>query len=186
MRLFMSFVCSILLLAAGSRVTEADVVASPWAPVGGQAGASFGAALAPAGDVNGDGFPDVLVGAPLYDNGQADEGRAYLYLGSKDGLATSPAWTWEPDQVGAQAGFSVAGAGDVNGDLYDDVLIGAPLYDRPGHVDAGAVFVFYGSATGLPLAPSRVLANDVTGARFGASVATAGDVNFNFFWDVIV
>ena len=68
--------------------------------------------------MNGDGYSDVLVGARLFDNGQSDEGRAFLYLGSASGLAAGAAWTAEPDQAGARLGQSVADAGDVNGDGY--------------------------------------------------------------------
>src|SRR4051812_29185579 len=114
MRRFIPFVCSIVLLAAGSRLASAALFTTPWAPKGGQAGAAFGATVAPAGDVNGDGFSAVLAGAPLFENGQVDEGRAYLYLGSANGLAASPAWTFEPNQANAHAGAVVAPAGDVN------------------------------------------------------------------------
>ena len=176
----------LLLFLLVPAVSSAGLVTASWAPVGNQAGASFGAAIAPAGDVNRDGYADVLVGAPKFDNGQADEGRVYLYMGSVNGLASIPAWTWEPNQGGAQAGSVVAPAGDVNNDGFDDILVGAPMFDRPGHVDAGAVFVFYGSATVPPSSPSVTLFNDVTGARFGASAAAAGDVNGDFVPDIVV
>jgi len=177
---------ALLAVALVALPAHAAVVPGPWAPVGGQAGAAFGTSVAPAGDVNGDGYNDVLVGAPLYDNGQADEGRAFLYLGSANGLAASPAWTWEPDQAGANAGAVVAPAGDVNQDGYADFLVGAPQWDEPGHVDAGAVFVFYGSSTGPPLVPSLKLVNQVTDSRFGSSACTAGDVNADQYADVVV
>ena len=165
---------------------DAALVSGPWAPIGGQAGAAFGSSVAPAGDVNGDGYGDALVGAPLFDNGQADEGRAFLYLGSANGLATSAVWTWEPNQAGAHAGALVAPAGDVNRDGYADLLIGAPEWDEPGHVDAGAVFVFYGSSTGPGASPNVTLSNQVTDSRFGSSACTAGDVNADQYADVVV
>jgi len=186
MRPFMPFLCSLLLLATGPRVTAAGLVTSPWAPKGGQAGAAFGASVAPAGDVNGDGWSDVLVGAPLFDNGQVDEGRAYLYLGGPTGLSASAAWTFESNQANAHAGAVVASAGDVNYDGYFDVLVAAPEYDRPGHADAGAVFVFYGSAQGLHAAPDDTLANDVTGALFGTSVGYAAYTNNDLYVDVVI
>ena len=65
-----------------------------WFGQGDQSLASFGGSVAGAGDVNGDGFEDVVVGAILYDNGLSDEGRAYLYLGSAVGLSAQPAWAW--------------------------------------------------------------------------------------------
>jgi len=162
------------------------ITLGPWSPTGGQAGAAFGSSVAPAGDVNGDGYSDVIVGAPLYDDGQVDEGRAFLFLGSANGLAASPAWAWSSNQANAHAGAVVAPAGDVNRDGYADFLVCAPLWDQPGHIDAGAVFVFYGSASVPGSSPNVTLTDDVTGAQFGAAAATAGDVNGDQFADVVV
>ena len=186
MQRFILFLGPAVLLSTALQVTDAGVATSSWAPKGSQAGAAFGTSVAPAGDVNGDGYPDVLVGAPLFDNGEQDEGRVYLYLGSKDGLSANPAWSWESNQHQAHAGAVVAGAGDVNADGYADVLVAAPLYDIGPHADAGVVFVFNGSASGLPAIPNAWLFNDVAGSHFGTSVATAGDIDNNFVWDVIV
>src|SRR6185436_20138077 len=115
---------------------------------GDQSSASFGISVATAGDVNGDGYSDVIVGAYGYDNGQTDEGRAFVYDGSAAGLATSATWTAESDQAGASFGVSVATAGDVNGDGYADVVIGAYGYDN-GQSNEGRAFVYHGSAAGL-------------------------------------
>ena len=92
--------------------------------------------MAGAGDVNGDGF--AIVGARFFDNGQSGEGAAFVYLGGAAGLATPPAWQAESDQ--ANFGRSVAGAGDVNGDGFADVL-GAPQFDN-GQTIEGAAFVY--------------------------------------------
>jgi len=141
--------------------------------------------VATAGDVNGDGYSDVIVGAVLYDNGQADEGRAYVYLGSASGLAAAPAWTAESNQAGAQFGWSVATAGDVNGDGYSDVIVGAPLYSN-GEGEEGRAFVYLGSASGLAVTAAWTAESDQISAYFGNSVATAGDVNGDGYSDVIV
>ena len=108
----------------------------------------FGYSISSAGDVNGDGFDDVIVGAPRYTNGEADEGAAYLYRGSVEGLSESAAWIGEGEQVGAEYGISVGRAGDVNGDGYSDVVVGAFRYTH-GEVEEGRAFVYYGSSTGL-------------------------------------
>src|SRR6185503_1193218 len=89
-----------------------------------QGGAGFGSAVSGAGDINGDGFGDVVVGAPYWDGAVGQEGRAYLYLGNATGLAAAPAWTADPtDQANAFFGNRIATAGDVNGDGYSDVMV---------------------------------------------------------------
>ena len=105
--------------------------APDWATESDQASAFFGESVASAGDVNDDGYDDVIVGAKRYENGQDNEGGAFLYLGSASGLEASAAWTAESNQVGAEFGKSVASAGDVNGDRFDDVVVGAPGWDEP-------------------------------------------------------
>jgi hypothetical protein len=152
---------------------------------GDQPGGLFGSSVARAGDVNGDGFSDVVVGASSYDDGEADEGRALAFLGSAAGLATTPAWTVEADQVGAALGACVASAGDVNGDGYSDVVVGAPLYDGVG-IDEGRAFVYRGSASGLAALPEWIGSAGQAGARFGASVSSAGDVNRDGYSDVVI
>jgi len=156
-----------------------------WTAESNQSYAVFGRSVASAGDVNGDGYSDVIVGAPLYDNGETDEGRAYLYHGSAAGLSTSPAWTAESNQSNAYFGISVAGAGDVNGDGYSDVIVGAHLYDN-GETYEGRAYVYHGSATGLSTGPAWTAESNQSHAVFGRSVASAGDVNGDGYSDVIV
>jgi hypothetical protein len=101
----------------------------------------FGACVAPAGDIDGDGYDDVVVGAPYYQNGEHWEGGAFAYLGSPNGLAPSPAWTGESNQVDAWFASSTARAGDVDGDGKSDLVVGASEYDS-GEQDEGAAFVY--------------------------------------------
>jgi hypothetical protein len=158
-----------------------------------QAGAGFGTSVAGAGDVNGDGFADVIVGAYLYDAGQTDEGAAFVFLGGPSGIASgnpsTAAAQLESNQAGASFGVSVAGAGDVNGDGYADVVVGAHTYDA-GQTDEGAAFVFLGGPSGIasgnPATASAQLESNQAGAGFGSSVAGAGDVNGDGYADVIV
>ncbi|MFO0984254.1 MAG: integrin alpha [Planctomycetota bacterium] len=156
-----------------------------WTAESDQADASFGATVASAGDVNADGYSDVLVGALEYDGGQTDEGRTFAYMGSSGGLSISAAWTAEGDQATARFGYSIATAGDVNGDGYSDVIIGAPLYDH-GKTDEGRAFAYLGSAGGLATSAAWTAESNQESARFGYSVATAGDVDGDGYSDVIV
>ncbi|HET6373569.1 MAG TPA: integrin alpha, partial [Candidatus Polarisedimenticolia bacterium] len=161
------------------------LTSAAWTAEGDQAGGEFGQSVATAGDVNGDGYSDVIVGADYYDNGQTDEGRAFVYLGSASGLATSPAWTAESDQVGANFGGSASTAGDVNGDGFSDVIVGSINYEN-GQIDEGRAYVYLGSASGLATSPAWTAEGDQDYAWFGYSVATAGDVNGDGYSDVIV
>ncbi len=156
-----------------------------WTTDSNQIDARYGLSVAGAGDVNADGYDDVLVGAPYFDNGSTDEGRAYLYLGSTTGLATTPSWTTESDQIGALHGEQVAGAGDLNADGYDDAVVGASYWDG-GAADEGAAFVFLGAATGLELLPTFVLESGQGSSQFGYAVAPAGDVDGDGYDDMLV
>jgi FG-GAP repeat protein/VCBS repeat protein len=150
-----------------------------------QVDASFGQAVSTAGDVNGDGYDDVIVGAPLYDHGQVTEGRAIVYYGSASGPSRTPAWTAEGDQQPAMFGYSVSTAGDVNGDGYDDVIVGAYQYSN-GETLEGRAYVYHGSPSGLPTTPNWIDEGDQSLAGYGISVDTAGDVNGDGYDDVIV
>jgi len=166
--------------------SPSGLAASPsWSVVGDQVLANLGHTVATAGDVNGDGYADVIVGAPGYSHGQSDEGRALVYHGSATGLATSPAWVTEGNQVEAYFGFSVATAGDVNGDGYADVIVGATEYDND-QSNEGRAFVYCGSPSGLGASPAWTVESNQTGSLFGHSVAPAGDVDGDGFADVIV
>lgn len=155
-----------------------------WTYESNSASAQFGYCVSTAGDVNGDGYSDVIVGAPYLDNGQTDEGRVYVFHGSSSGLSATPNWTYERDQATSYLGRSVACAGDVNGDGYSDIIFGAPFFDS-GNTNEGRVFVFHGSATGLPSSVTWLTEGNQDGANAGASVACAGDVNGDGYSDII-
>lgn len=153
------------------------------------AGAQFGFSVASAGDVDRDGYDDVIVGAPYWEQGVggADEGGAWVYRGTSTGMVSTPYWYKESDQAGALFGWSVAGAGDTNGDGYAEVIIGAPLAENDIDDDGeGMAFVYRGSAGGIISTPYFSKDADQAGAHFGASVASAGDVNRDGYADLIV
>ncbi len=149
---------------------------------GTQAGESFGYSVATAGDVNGDGYSDVLVGSPNWNTPFANAGKVQLFLGSAGGIASTPAWSYQGTAGNARVGASVSSAGDVNGDGYSDAVVGAP-----GLAGSGRALVFLGSAAGLAAGPSyTLLGNSQAGCDFGWSVAMAGDVNGDGYSDVLV
>ncbi len=150
---------------------------------GAAAGDQFGFSVASAGDVNGDGYGDIIVGAPTNDAGGGDAGRAYVYYGGRipDGTADL---LLTGGEVSGDFGLSVASAGDVNGDGYPDVIVGAHQSDAGG-VDAGAAFVYYGGPN-ADASADRTMIGAAANDHFGFSVASAGDVNGDGFADMIV
>jgi hypothetical protein len=147
--------------------------------------AHFGRTVACAGDVNGDGFSDVIVGAPGYSNGETQEGAVFLYLGSAAGLATSSVWTGEGGQDGAQYGLAISSAGDVNRDGRSDIIVGAPYFEN-GQLDEGQARVYLGTASGLAATAAFTAESDQVGAYYGTSVDGAGDVNRDGYGDIVV
>ena len=166
-------------------LTIDPLLTSPsWTAEGNQTTANFGYSVATAGDVNGDGFSDVIVGAWKYDNGELNEGRASVFLGSSNGLGLAPGWMAESNQANANFGASVASAGDVNGDGFFDVIVGATGFAATAN-NRGRAFLYLGSASGLAATPAWT-ADGGPASELGRSVATAGDVNGDGFSDVIV
>ncbi|MBK7569132.1 MAG: FG-GAP repeat protein [Chitinophagales bacterium] len=150
-----------------------------------QASANFGFAVSGAGDVNGDGFDDIIIGAYNFDNGQTNEGAAFIYLGSASGINPIPNIMLESNQASANFGWSVSGAGDINADGFDDIIVGAQNYDN-GNTNEGAAFIYHGSATGINGIANIILEINSTNAAFGTSVSDAGDINNDGFDDIIV
>ena len=153
-----------------------------WMTDSDQENARLGLSVGTAGDVNSDGFDDVIVGAFRWDGGFAGEGAAFLYLGSAEGPSETFDWRYEGDELGASLGVSVGTAGDVNSDGYDDMIVGAHTLDN-----GGGAFVFHGSPTGPSVTPDLLLqSNQSNNSGFGRRVGTAGDVNGDGYDDVVV
>lgn len=147
-----------------------------------------GYAAAGAGDVNGDGFDDILIGTWFNQPDDHNEGAAYLVLGSATPASASlaSAVVYSGDWFADMAGTAVSGAGDVNGGGFDDMVIGA-YGNSDGGAQAGAAYIVLGGA--LPASAGLATAVEFTGAsgRYaGRSVSGGGDVDGDGFSDVIV
>jgi hypothetical protein len=146
-----------------------------------------GGSVAGADDVNGDGYADFLVGAEYNDDGGLVAGKAYLLYGpvtgNRDLSLADASFVGEEDLVG----WSVSGAGDVNGDGYADIFLGAPDNSEGGMV-AGAAYLFYGPATmdvALSSADAKLVGEEASDLA-GGSVSDAGDVDGDGFADILV
>jgi len=158
--------------------------AASWLAEGGQPFAFLGMSAAPAGDIDGDGYGDVIVGAPGWDGTLPDQGAARLYSGGPTGLAADPAWEVEGPLIDGFFGWTVAGVGDLNGDGHGDVAVGAP-WAEVGAFEAGLAHVYLGSATGLPLVQDWSWTGQ-EGDQVGFGLAGDGDVDGDGFHDLVV
>jgi hypothetical protein len=133
----------------------------------------FGAVLsvAGAGDLNRDGYSDVIIGLPL-------QSTVLVFLGSEDGVMKDPIASLNSGGL-TMMGLCVDGAGDINGDGFADIIAGAPLSGGE------TAFIFLGTADGIMEVPSYSLAG-TEGTMFGASVAGAGDLNNDGYSDVAI
>lgn len=150
-----------------------------------QMDACLGYSAFSAGDVNGDGYSDIIAGAYFYDNGQTNEGAAFAFYGSASGLSDTADWMAESDQIGAEFGATVYSAGDVNGDGYSDVIVGAYRY-TDGETEEGAAFIYHGSESGLSATPANILESNQADSHYGWRVSCAGDVNADGYSDILV
>ncbi len=179
-----------LALDPDTDLSNAD--ASFW---GEEDGDTAGCSVSNAGDVNGDGYDDFLIGARSSDENGAMAGQTYLILGKDSGwntdadLSTADASFWGEDG-GDASGHYISGAGDVNGDGYDDFLIGAYGNDDGGS-QAGQTYLIFGKATGwamdtnLSTADASFWGEDAYDTS-GRVVSGAGDVNGDGFDDFII
>ncbi len=138
----------------------------------------LGESVAGAGDVNNDGFADLIVGAYGDPSNGIATGRANVYSGA-DGTML---YTFTGEAQSNYFGWDVSGAGDVNADGYDDVIVGAYWARNDNGDRVGRAYIY----SGLDGAMLQMLTGTVIEGRFGESVTSAGDVNADGFADVII
>lgn len=143
-------------------------------------GDQLGFSVAGAGDLDLDGYPDIIVGAPLHDSTGGNAGAVFVYSG-QDGRAL---FMFVGEKAGDNFGASVANSGDVNGDGVPDILIGAPRFNANDStfVDVGKVYIYSGADGTLLRSFNGVSPR----GRFGSTVAGIGDVNADGHVDIAV
>ena len=162
-----------------------------------------GASVSGAGDINGDGFADLIIGAFTADANGAASGSAFAVFGSSSGFASSielsdvdgaDGFRVNGEATKDHAGRSVAGAGDINGDGFADLIVGA-YYASPNGSYSGASYVVFGKAGSFPNIWDLSALNGSNGFRIngetahdysGSAVAGAGDVNGDGLADIII
>ncbi|MBM4248579.1 MAG: hypothetical protein FJ149_03945 [Euryarchaeota archaeon] len=148
----------------------------------GGGGDRFGTSAASAGDLNGDGFADFVVGAPFDDTDGTDAGRAFVFLGGPD-MDGTPDIVLRSGSAGDLFGSSVAGAGDLNSDGYDDIVVGAKNKNAV-NTSSGRAYVFLGGSP-MDSLPDVLLDGFLAFEQLGTSVACAGDTNGDGYDDVL-
>lgn len=138
----------------------------------------FGARLTNAGDINGDGFGDMITGAQGY---FPLSGRLYVLYGRPSGRSAKPDLAISGPAPSTNAFGVYLAAGDLNGDGFDDVVVGEPSADGGW----GRVYYYPGSAIGLGLSPALTIASRA-GGYFGGSVVGLGDTNGDHFDDLAI
>ena len=178
-----------LLGASGFKITGAE----PFD----EAGYSVSAA----GDINGDGFADIIIGAPFRDQNGDNRGATYVIFGRQEGfgaidlgnLSAGVGFAILGGKPNDFAGFSASAAGDVNKDGFDDLIIGAPGGDEAGF-DGGQAYIVFGKASGfgtvdlgtLTSSAGFMIQADNAFDRAGQSVSGLGDINGDGFDDFAV
>ena len=146
-------------------------------------GSLFGAALADAGDVNDDGYPDLIVGAPFYSDIAMRAGAAYLFFGGPTPDTMVDLALFGPGNLDYY-GTAVTGGVDFNGDGFDDVAVGAYKVDYGAYTDAGVVSVYFGGSS-PDTVTDLILAGTADGERFGYALAS-GNFNGDNWGDIAV
>ena len=181
-------------LVFGSSANNASLTAADGKFYGDNSQDRAGAAVAGAGDINGDGYDDLLIGAYGYDDGSStNAGAAYVLLGPVSGTK-SLGTIYDSLAIGEgssdEFGSALNGAGDLDADGYDDFLVGAPSYSASTSNGPGRAYVFYGAnsiASSLSASTAdAILQGETNNDQAGLRLSTAGDWDGDGYDDVLI
>lgn len=159
--------------------------ATPGRVLTGPMGGGFGRVVASGGDINGDGFTDLLIAAPdLAVGGRFNAGSVFVHFGDPTGIAPTPSQTITGSAPGRDFGAVVVGLGDVNRDGWSDVAVGYIAGTVPSTIQQ--VHVLLGSATGLASTPTQSFEGRITAGEFTVGVAAVGDTNADGYSDLVL
>jgi hypothetical protein len=151
-----------------------------------------GSFVAGAGDINGDGFNDLMVGSPNKQGAVSNEGKVSIFFGKAAGwvkgalLSTAGASFW--GATNSNLGGYMMGPGDINGDHFDDLVMAGPSYN----LNAGKVYIVFGAATGwatnvnLETSADASIVGYTQAAWMGWGLTIAGDLNGDGFHDIVI
>ena len=154
-----------------------------WIEFGGSIGGLFGASVDAAGDVDGDGYADLLVSEMGWEGSDGGLGRVHIYLGNATLESNSTMIEGTEDDL--ILGYATLGVGDANGDGFDDVVIGSSK-DASDISGRGVAQVHYGSIDGISPTANRTWSMMQVWTLFGNSLSALGDVNGDGYDDLAI
>ncbi len=178
------------LMGISSFQSTRKITRKKWTVYGKNRKDQLGFSVSSAGDFNGDGLDDIIVGAPNESSNGVESGSAYLFFGGKSGSTNDPDAAADlvirGEAAGNRLGYSVSSAGDFNGDGLGDIIVGAPFDNKYGNSSGSAFLIFGDSNLTTPPYLYRLSGEDRQNGRFGHSVASAGDYNGDGKDDLII